>query len=44
MLGLVHASALQRLLIPGIDKAQHLTGTRAVMKGASPMTIRREAN
>jgi AcrR family transcriptional regulator len=34
LLGIVHAFALQRLLIPGTDPTQYLSGVRALLAGA----------
>lgn len=44
MLGLVHAFALQRLLIPGTDKAQYLAGIRAVVGGTLSPPARQDSS
>jgi AcrR family transcriptional regulator len=37
LLGVIHAFALQRLLIPGTDPAQYLSGVRALFTAARPV-------
>ena len=43
LLGAVHAFALQRLLIPGTDSAQYLSGLRALLAVTSRPTARASA-